>query len=160
MPVAGRVGGEVVTFGVELQHRCVRRSRDEGMWRDQSQGWGAPGSLATWDGEELRRIENDARTGGGRPRGWSSAQGPRVPPLESLGCPFSCRHHVGRKRSGRAQQPWRAATPSLWGSGADRPAACTPAYSGPPSLHSLPGPHPWRSQEGTCELVCTETQIP
>lgn len=154
--MVGVVGGEVVTLGAEPQRRCVLQSPGEGVRRVQSSRWGVPGSLATWDGEELRCSESYARTGGGRPRGWGSAQGPRVQPLESLCCLLSSRNHVGRKRRGRAQQFWRAATPSLWGSGVDWPAARTPAHAGSPSLHPFPGPHPWWSQEGTCERVCAK----
>ena len=114
---------------------------------------GVPGSPATWEGEELSRCRRDAPTrGGGRPRGWGSAQGPRVllPRVTSLPLfAFFLRHHVGRKRRGRAQRSGRAPTPSFWGAGAYWAKAGTSPHPGPPSLHPLQGPHPRGSQEGT-----------
>lgn len=157
-----RVVSEVrsLTLGVEPQRRCVRRSREEGRWREVGRS-GKPRHVGRGGAAERRERRTDR--GGGVPGGHVGG----VPPRVRASCPWSHfvthfppRNHVGRKRCGRAQQSWRAATPSLWGPGADRPTARTPPYAGPPSLHSLPGPHSWRSQEGTCELVCAETQIP
>lgn len=149
--------------------RCVVASclvGSLGRRRAKGSGRGGPGSLATWEGEELRRCGRDALTGGGggREATWvgfrpgSACPPPRVTslPLSS----FSPRHHVRRRRRGRAQCSRRAPTPPFWGAGAYRAEAGAFPHPGPSSLHPLQGSHPRGSQEGTRRHLSKETQLP
>lgn len=124
-----------------------------GAWGD-----GEPRGLAAVVGVYSRHVGGggaetlrEGRPDGGREATWVGFRpGSACPPPRVTSLPLSSspRHHVRRRRRGRAQCSRRAPTPPFWGAGAYRAEAGAFPHPGPPSLHPLQGSHPRGSQEG------------